>query len=98
MINYFYLQQSLRVTMDSVIILGLFAGAMTTGSTVPQIVKILKTRSAGDISTLFFAFMATGMFLWLVYGIIRSDVIIILWNALSLSLCLIILGLKKVYP
>ncbi len=84
--------------MDYVIILGLMAGALTTGSTIPQILKILKTRSSGDISTLFFAFMATGMLLWLIYGVLRSDVIIILWNALSLSLCFIILALKKVYP
>ena len=84
--------------MDSVIILGLAAGALTTGSTIPQIHKILKTRSAGDISTLFFLFMGCGMLLWLIYGILRSDIIIILWNSLSLSLCLIILGLKRVYP
>lgn len=98
MINYFYLQQSLPGTMDYVIILGLMAGALTTGSTIPQIHKILKTRSSGDISTLFFAFMATGMLLWLIYGILRSDVVIILWNTLSLSLCLAILALKRIYP
>jgi len=98
MINYFYLQSSLPGIMDHVIILGLFAGALTTGSTIPQIIKILKNRSSGDVSTLFFLFMAAGMLLWLVYGILRSDVIIILWNTLSLSLCLVILVLKKVYP
>ncbi|WP_424359480.1 SemiSWEET family sugar transporter [Methanocella sp. MCL-LM] len=84
--------------MDFVLILGLFAGALTTGSTIPQIHKILKTKSAVDISTLFFLFMGCGMLLWLIYGILRSDLIIILWNSLSLSLCFIILGLKKVYP
>lgn len=84
--------------MDFVLILGLFAGALTTGSTLPQIHKILKTKSAGDISTLFFLFMGCGMLLWLIYGILRSDLIIILWNTLSLSLCFIILGLKRVYP
>lgn len=84
--------------MDQVIILGLVAGALTTGSTIPQIIKILKNRSSGDVSTLFFLFMAAGMLLWLAYGILRSDVIIILWNTLSLSLCLVILVLKKIYP
>ena len=98
MINYFYLEQSLPGTMDNVIILGLVAGALTTGSTIPQIFKILKSRSSGDVSTLFFFFMAAGMLLWLVYGILRSDVIIILWNTLSLSLCLVILVLKRIYP
>jgi uncharacterized protein with PQ loop repeat len=38
------------------------------------------------------------MLLWLVYGLLRSDMIIVLWNAISLSLTLVILSLKKVYP
>ncbi len=42
--------------------------------------------------------MAGGMLLWLVYGILRSDMIIVLWNTISLSLTLFILALKKVYP
>lgn len=84
--------------MDNVLVLGLVAGALTTGSTIPQILKILQTKSSGDVSTLFFLFMGTGMLLWLAYGVLRSDLIIMLWNTLSLSLCFIILALKKVYP
>jgi uncharacterized protein with PQ loop repeat len=38
------------------------------------------------------------MLLWLVYGILRADLVIVLWNAMSLSLSLVILALKKVYP
>ena len=42
--------------------------------------------------------MSGGMLLWLVYGILRSDLVIVLWNAISLGLCLVILSLKKIYP
>jgi MtN3 and saliva related transmembrane protein len=84
--------------MDYVIMLGLIAGAMTTGSTIPQILKIIQSKSSRDVSTMFFLFMSGGMLLWLVYGILRSDLVIVLWNSISLSLCLAILGLKKVYP
>jgi MtN3 and saliva related transmembrane protein len=84
--------------MDTVLLLGVIAGAMTTGSIVPQALKIMQSKSARDVSTLFFTIMAGGMLLWLVYGLLRSDMIIVLWNAISLSLTLVILALKKVYP
>lgn len=84
--------------MDYAIMLGLVAGAMTTGSTIPQVHKIIKSKSSRDVSTLFFLFMAGGMLLWLVYGILRADLVIVLWNSISLCLCLVILSLKKVYP
>jgi MtN3 and saliva related transmembrane protein len=83
--------------MDSIIIVGLVAGALTTGSTIPQAMKILKTRSAKDVSEWFFALMAAGMSLWLVYGLARADVAIVLWNAVSLGLCAMILVLKRLY-
>jgi MtN3 and saliva related transmembrane protein len=84
--------------MDNVFLLGITAGAMTTGSILPQVLKIMQSKSARDVSTLFFVIMAAGMLLWLVYGLLRSDLIIVLWNAISLSLTLVILALKKVYP
>ncbi|HMK47230.1 MAG TPA: SemiSWEET family transporter [Methanocella sp.] len=84
--------------MDGIFIMGLVAGALTTGSTIPQIIKIIQNKSSGDISTLFFMIMATGMLLWLGYGILRSDLVIMIWNALSLSLCILILALKRIYP
>ncbi|HUL61710.1 MAG TPA: SemiSWEET transporter [Methanocella sp.] len=84
--------------MDYAFLLGITAGAMTTGSILPQVLKIVQSKSSRDVSTLFFAIMATGMLLWLVYGVLRSDLVIVLWNAISLSLTLVILALKKVYP
>jgi MtN3 and saliva related transmembrane protein len=57
----------------------------------------VQTRSAKDVSTLFFALMAAGMSLWLVYGLARADVAIVLWNAISLAFCLAILALKRIY-
>jgi MtN3 and saliva related transmembrane protein len=84
--------------MDYALLLGIVAGAMTTGSIVPQVLKIMQSKSSRDVSTLFFTIMATGMLLWLVYGILRPDLIIVLWNAISLGLSLVILALKRVYP
>jgi MtN3 and saliva related transmembrane protein len=80
-----------------VTMVGLIAGALTTGSSIPQVIKIIQTRSARDVSALFFIMMAIGMSLWLAYGLLRADLAIVLWNAISLIFCLTILGLKKVY-
>lgn len=83
--------------MDSMILVGLVAGALTSSSSVPQAIKIIRTRSAKDVSTLFFVLMAAGVALWLFYGLYRADIALILWNAVSLVFCLSILALKHVY-
>jgi MtN3 and saliva related transmembrane protein len=83
--------------MDSVVIVGLVAGALTTSSCIPQAAHIIRTKSAKDVSSLFFTLMAAGMSLWLVYGLARSDVAIVLWNAISLAFCILILILKRIY-
>ncbi|BAI62399.1 conserved hypothetical protein [Methanocella paludicola SANAE] len=83
--------------MDSIVLVGLVAGALTTSSCIPQAARIIRTKSAKDVSALFFGLMAAGMSLWLVYGLARSDVAIVLWNAISLAFCILILILKRVY-
>jgi MtN3 and saliva related transmembrane protein len=85
------------VAMDSTILIGLVAGALTTSSSIPQAVKIIQTKSAKDVSAAFFALMSLGMMLWLIYGIFRADIALVLWNAVSLAFCLSILGLKRIY-
>jgi MtN3 and saliva related transmembrane protein len=83
--------------MDSIILVGLVAGALTTSSSIPQAVRILRTRSAKDVSEWFFMLMSAGMLMWLAYGLARADAAIVLWNAISLGLCVAILVLKRIY-
>jgi len=66
--------------------LGLLAGACTTVSVLPQIIKAWKTKEVEDVSAGMFAVLMTGVFLWLVYGIIRKDFPIIAANGASLAL------------
>lgn len=83
--------------MDSMILVGLVAGAFTSSSSIPQALKILRTRSAKDVSAMFFVLMATGVTLWLFYGLYRADIALVVWNAVSLVFCLTILALKHIY-
>ena len=80
--------------MNWTLAIGLAAGFLTTLSFVPQIAKILKTRSADDVSRRMFVAVAVGLSLWLVYGILLGQWPMILWNSISLALALAILVLK----
>lgn len=80
--------------MDTVEILGLLAGALTTVSFLPQVVKTWKTRSAKDLSLGMFLIFWMGVILWLTYGILIEDTPIIVANALTLTLASVILYFK----
>jgi MtN3 and saliva related transmembrane protein len=72
--------------MDWIQVLGLAAGLFTSISMLPQLIKTLKEKKAEDVSLKMLVSLMTGVALWLVYGILRDDLPIILTNALSLLL------------
>jgi MtN3 and saliva related transmembrane protein len=80
------------MSMTSVI--GLLAAFCTTISYVPQLKKCWDTGSAGDLSLKMFATLATGVALWVVYGVLQQDGVIIAANAVSLCLLAGILFFK----
>ncbi len=80
--------------MDIGTVVGLLAAACTTLSYVPQLKKCWETGSAGDLSLRMFLILATGVALWIGYGILRSDWVIIVANAVSLMLLSGILWFK----
>ena len=80
--------------MDEWLLLGLTAGLFTTVGFVPQIIKSLRTRRMDEVSLLMPLFLALGMFLWLLYGLLNADAPIIIWNAIGLSLNLVLIALK----
>jgi MtN3 and saliva related transmembrane protein len=83
--------------MDFITILGLVAGALTTIAFLPQMFQIWRTKSAGDVSYVMLIVFMSGLFLWLIYGIILGALPIILANGVTLFFNLIILWLKIKY-
>jgi len=75
-------------------VLGLTAGTLTTISFMPQMLRILKRRSADDLSYGALAFFIVGISLWVWYGIVLHSFPILLTNAVTLALNLSILILK----
>ena len=80
--------------MSAMTIIGFAAAFCTTIAFLPQVIKTWKTRSTKDISLGMFLLFASGIFLWLVYGLLQSDWPLIIANAITLLLSLIILGFK----
>jgi len=80
--------------MDGLSILGYVAGGFVVGASIPQILKIIKSKKTTDISLPMYIALNIGIFLWLVYGILTHQIAIIITNALFLILNLTILYLK----
>jgi MtN3 and saliva related transmembrane protein len=83
--------------METVTILGFIAAICTTSSFVPQVVKILKTKSTKDISLMMYSVLATGVLLWMIYGILIKEIPIIAANAVGFVLVGTILACKIIY-
>ena len=74
-------------------VIGAIAATLTMFSFIPQIIKVLKTRSAKDVSIITILQLSLGVTLWTVYGIARGDPIIITANTVTLATLLITLFL-----
>jgi MtN3 and saliva related transmembrane protein len=69
------------------------AAFCTTVSYVPQLKKVWATGEAADLSLKMLLLLGSGLTLWIVYGI-RGDLVIIVANAVSVSLLSCITYLK----
>lgn len=75
-------------------VLGLLAGALTTLSFLPQVLRTMRTRSAGDLSWLWLVMMASGIAGWIVYGVLGEDVPVIAANGITLVLVVTLVVIK----
>ncbi len=72
--------------MNSLDLLGLIATCFTTSSFVPQVWHIWKTRDVSAISLPTYVIITIGLALWLAYGILRSDLPLIVANSVMVFL------------
>jgi MtN3 and saliva related transmembrane protein len=78
-------------------LIGLMAALCTTASYIPQLKKCWETGSAGDLSLKMFSILAAGIALWVIYGVLQGDAVIILANSVSLVLlaCILYFRLRE---
>jgi MtN3 and saliva related transmembrane protein len=83
--------------MPFVDILGYTAGFITSLTFLPQVIKTWKEKSAKDISLMMFVIAAVNEIMWIVYGILLNNWVIILTNATVLAMSLIMIIFKLRY-
>jgi MtN3 and saliva related transmembrane protein len=85
--------------MDSLVTfgVGILATFLTLWSTVPQIRKVLKTKEADDVSKWLIISLIVGLSLWSLYGYLIDDIVVMIANAIGVSLNLSLLYLKWKY-
>jgi MtN3 and saliva related transmembrane protein len=84
--------------MELVSFTGIAAGVCTSVASIPQIVTTIKKKKAADVSPVMFAVLLAGNALWAWYGLMRSDIPIMVTNLLSLMLDLLMLFLRFKIP
>ena len=72
---------------------GLLATALTSLSYIPQVRKAWPRGATGDLSSRTLAVLAAGLGMWIGYGVLKGDYVIILANAVGLCLVAILLVL-----
>jgi MtN3 and saliva related transmembrane protein len=80
--------------MDMVSIVGVVAATCTTASYFPQLKKCWETGKADDLSLHMFTVLSVGIALWVAYGVMKRDWILITANSVSLACLFVILYFK----
>jgi len=82
------------VTGDEIETIGLIAGAFTTASFLPQVLKTLREKTTAGISLGMYSAFTFGVFLWLIYGLLLERPAIVIPNFITLVLAGLVLLLK----
>ena len=64
-------------------IIGIAASACTAASMLPQLAMVLKEKKADNVSLGMILVLFAGLILWVYYGFLRKDRIIIISNCFS---------------
>lgn len=75
--------------MDAIwLAVGLAAAALTTLGFLPQVVKMRRSKSVGDLSALTFVQFFLGVTLWTFYGFHLGDPVVLASNFVMLAILL----------
>ena len=83
--------------MTTADLIGSLAACLTTVSFVPQAWLTFKTRDVSGVSLLMYTVFTVGVALWLAYGLLLRSWPMVIANAITLVLALMILAMKLVY-
>jgi MtN3 and saliva related transmembrane protein len=79
--------------------IGVLASIGTDISLLPQFLKILKEKKCDSVSVVWIVVLLLGLCLWVWYGILKSDLIIVISNAFSagvnVGICILMFIYRK---
>jgi MtN3 and saliva related transmembrane protein len=77
--------------------IGFFAGLLTSGAAVPQVLQTYRTKHARDLSMSQLVLLNLGMLLWLIYGLMITDLPLIYANVFSICCYSSLIAMKIRY-
>ena len=80
--------------MTWISLIGLCAAGLSATSFVPQAIQTIRTRQTDGISLPTYLMLCTALLLWLLYGLLKGDVVIIIANCITLPFAAAILATK----
>lgn len=83
--------------MTGVDILGYSACAVTALTFLPQVLKTWKEKSAKNVSLMMFIIAFINEVMWIAYGVLRDDMVIIVTNVIMIIMCSVMISLKLKY-
>jgi MtN3 and saliva related transmembrane protein len=83
--------------MKLVDFIGYIAATLTTVAFLPQVLKVWKSKSTKDLALPTLLSFILGVSMWFVYGLLVDSMPVIMANAITLVLNLVILRFKLKY-
>jgi MtN3 and saliva related transmembrane protein len=80
--------------MELVDFVGYMAATLTTAAFLPQVLKVWRSKSTKDLALPTLLSFILGVGMWLVYGLLVNSTPVIIANAVTLVLNLVILRFK----
>ena len=77
--------------IDKIELIGLLAAILTTIAFIPQVFKVMKSKSSEGLSLTTYLIFITGVSLWLIYGIFKTSLSMIFGNGITVFLASIII-------
>lgn len=65
------------------LIIGSIAGLLTSVAAIPQVIKVFKEKKVENLSLLMISITTLGVFLWVIYGMMKNETPIIISNGVS---------------
>ena len=83
--------------MDWIEYMGLFGSAISSITFMPQVYQVYKTKSVGDVNLMMLLIVFISTIIWLIYGVGKGLLPVIVCNSIICMLSLILIYFKISY-